>query len=318
MKHLIRWKMRRRTSLAVTALIAAGALGMSGPAGAEVTGTVTAVKGDASVAEHPAEISDSISKDESIVTGPEASCSVLVDKRALVQFCGQAAVHLRHDEDRNATIVDVVEGSTRTLAGPRRADEPLEIHTPVAIAAILGTILSVTVDPETGDATFALEEGKAQIETRDPALGRTITLNAGEQVTVYADGRTGEVQPLKPRDLPGRPECLDDRFFHGASVEIARVERLQWLTDAITSADIPYAGLPPVATGPGPSLEPRGSVDEPLDPIPSDPCGLNAICTGDVSLPAPERTPPRTPESRGQSRPNRPRPCGGVPGEHCY
>ena len=318
MKHLIRRKMGRRTSLALTALIAAGALGMSGPAGAEVTGTVTAVKGDASVAEHPAEISDPISKDESIVTGPEASCSVLVDKRALVQFCGQAAVHLRHDEDRNATIVDVVEGSTRTLAGPRRADEPLEIHTPVAIAAILGTILSVTVDPETGDATFALEEGKAQIETRDPALGRTITLNAGEQVTIHADGRAGEVRPLEPRDLPGRPDCLDDRFFHGASVEIARVERLQWLTDAITSADIPYAGLPPVATGPGPSLEPRGSLDQPMDPNPSDPCGLNAICTGDVVLPEPQRDAPRAPESRGQRHPNRPRPCGGVPGEHCY
>jgi hypothetical protein len=293
MKHLIRWKMGRRTSLAVTALIAAGALGMSGPAGAEVTGTVTAVKGDASVAEHPAEISDPISKDESIVTGPEASCSVLVDKRALVQFCGQAAVHLRHDEGRNATIVDVVEGSTRTLAGPRRADEPLEIHTPVAIAAILGTILSVTVDPETGDATFALEEGKAQIEARDPALGRTITLNAGEQVTIHADGRAGEVQPLKPRDLPGRPECLDDRFFHGASVEIARVERLQWLTDAITSADIPYTGLPPVAASPEAPRELRGSVDEPLDPNPSDPCGLSAICTGDIVFPEPEPARPR-------------------------
>ena len=101
---------------------------------------------------------------------------MLVDKRSLIQFCGQAAVRLRHDEQRNATIVDVVEGSTRALVGPRLADEPLEIHTPVAIAAILGTILSVTVDPVTGDATFALEEGRAQIKTRDPALGRTVTL----------------------------------------------------------------------------------------------------------------------------------------------
>jgi hypothetical protein len=323
MKHLIHsnhLKMARRISLAVTVLIAAGALATSDPAVAELTGTVTAVDGDASVGEHPAEISDLVSRDESIVTGPEGSCSVLVDKRALVQFCGQAAVQLRHDEERNATIVDVLEGSTRTLAGPRRADEPLEIHTPVAIAAILGTILSVTVDPATGDATFALEEGKAQIETRDPAHDRSITLNAGEQVTVYADGRVGEVQPLRPRDLPGRPDCLEDRFFHGASVEIARVERLQWLTDAITSADIPYAGLPPVAAGPELPLEPRGSVDEPLDPNPSDPCGLSAICTGNVDLPEPDPVSPREPEgrSRGQGHHNRPQPCGGVPGEHCY
>ena len=81
------------------------------------------------------------------MTGPEAACSVLVDRRSLVQFCGQAAVRLRHDEQRDATIVDVMEGSTRALVGPRLADEPLEIHTPVAIAAILGTILSVTWIP---------------------------------------------------------------------------------------------------------------------------------------------------------------------------
>jgi hypothetical protein len=221
----------------------------------------------------------------------------------LIQFCGQAAVRLRHDEERNATIVDVTEGSTRTLAGPRLADEPLEIHTPVAIAAILGTILSVEVDPLTGDATFALEEGKARIDTRDPALGRTITLQAGEQVTIHADGRAGEVQPLKLRDPDKLPDCLDDRFFHGASVEIARSERLQWLTDAITSADIPYTGLPPVAAPPELPLDPPGGVDEPLDPITSDPCGLSGICTGTLDFPEPP--PPRrvreVPEERSPS-----------------
>jgi hypothetical protein len=321
MKQLTRFEMGRRTSLAVAALIAAGALAVSTAAGAELTATVTAVKGDASVAQRPAEVSDRISKDESIVTGPEGSCSVLVDQRALIQFCGQAAVHLRQNEERNATIVDVVEGSTRTLAGPRGADEPLEIHTPVAIAAILGTILTVTVDPATGDATFALEEGKAQIEARDPALGRAFTLNAGEQVTVYADGRAGKVQPLRMRDLPDRPDCLDDRFFRGTAVEIARLERLQSMTDAITSADIPYTGLPPVGAGPEGPLEPVGGVDKPPDPYPSDPCGLSAICTGELVLPEPGVVSPTGgggDESPPSGRSNRPPPCVGIPGEQCY
>ena len=299
----IRSKMRRRIPLAVMALVAAGALAASGPAGAEPIGTVTAVEGDTSLGETPAELSDRVSEDQSIVTGPEASCSVLVEKRALIQFCGQAAVRLRHDENRNATIVDVAEGTTRTLAGPRQADEPLEIHTPVAIAAILGTILSVTVAPATGDATFALEEGKARIETRDPAGGGIVMLNAGEQVRVTADGRAGEVMPLRLRDLAERPDCLDDRFFRGASVEIARLERLQWLTDAITSADIPYAGLPPVAAAPEGPRDLRGSVDEPPDPNPNDPCGLSAICTGDLVYPEPEPVrPTRTPEERPRRR----------------
>jgi hypothetical protein len=298
MKQLIRLKMGRRISLAVTALIAAGALGMSGSAGAGLTGTVTSVKGEASVGEHPAEISKRISEGESIVTGPEAACSVLVDERALIQFCGQAAVRLRHDEERNATVVDVTEGSTRTLAGPRLADEPLEIHTPVAIAAILGTILSVSVHPVTGDSTFALEEGRARIQTVDPALGRTIMLDAGEQVTVHADGRASEVQRLTPRDVAKRADCLADRFFHGASVEIARAVRAQAVTDAITGADIPDAGLPPVAA---PPLEPFGGVDEPLDPIRDDPCGLSGICTGDfVFPPEPPKPERRIPERRPQ------------------
>jgi hypothetical protein len=227
---------------------------------------------------------------------------VLVEKRALIQFCGQDAVRLRHDEKRNATVVDVAEGTTRTLAGPRQADEPLEIHTPVAIAAILGTILSVTVAPATGDATFALEEGKARIETRDP-VSRVVMLKAGEQVRVSADGHASEVMPLRLRDLSERPDCLDDRFFRGTSVEIARLERLQWLTDAITSADIPYTGLPPVAAVPEGPRELRGSVDEPPDPNPNDPCGLSAICTGDIVFPEPEpvrptRTTPEEPPRR--------------------
>jgi hypothetical protein len=299
MKQLIRLKMGRRISPIVTALIAAGALGLSGSAGAGLTGSVTSVKGEASVGEHPAEISKLVSEGESIVTGPEAACSVLVDKRALIQFCGQAAIRLRHDEERNATVVSVTEGSTRTLAGPRLADEPLEIHTPVAIAAILGTILSVTVDPVSGDAVFSLEEGKARIETVDPALDRTVMLRAGEQVTIHADGNASEVQRLTLRDDTRQAGCLADQFFHTASVELARAARAQTVTDAITGADIP-GGLPPVAAPPEPLFEP----DQSFDPIHDDTCGLSGFCTGDFIFPEPELPRPerRVPEERRRRR----------------
>jgi hypothetical protein len=306
MKQPIRSKMGRRISLAVTALIAAGALGMSGSAGADVTGTITSVKGDASVGEHPAEISNPVAEGEGIVTGPEAACSVLVDDRALVQFCGQAVVRLRHDEQRNATIVDVTEGSTRTLAGPRLADEPLEIHTPVAIASILGTILAVSVDPATRDATFALEEGKARIQTVDPASDRTIMLNAGEEVTIHADGSADPVRPRRMRDANERSDCLQDRFFHGASVEVARVERAQAVTDAITRADIPYAGLPPVAAPPEAPLEPIA--DETRDQMHDDPCGPSSVCTGEF-LPEPES--PGSEHGIPERRTPRPNRCWG-------
>jgi hypothetical protein len=314
MKQRIRSKMGRRISLAVTALIAAGALGTSGVAGAAITGTVTSVSGETSVGERPAEISDVVSEGESIVTGPEAACSVLVDKRALIQFCGKAAVRLRRDEDRNATVVDVLEGSTRTLAGPRSADEPLEIHTPVAIAAILGTILSVTVDPATNDSTFALEEGSAKIDTRD---GRTVMLQAGQQITIHGDGRVSAVEPIRARDIAKEGDCLDDRYFHGVSIEIARDERLQWLTDAITAADIPYAGLPPVAAPPRPPFEP------PLDPPGGpefDPCGLAGCNPDNFPQPDPVRPPERVREepTRGGGGRQWGDGCtGSHPGEPC-
>jgi len=301
MKQPIRWKTGRRISLAMTALIATGALAIGGPAGAEISGTVTSVKGDAAVGAKSAEIASPVSEGDKIVTGPEAACSVLVDKRALIQFCGKAAVRLRHEEERNATIVDVTEGSARALVGPRRADEPLEIHTPTAIAAILGTILSVTVDPVTGDSTFALEEGKVQIQTQpsDPALGRIITLNAGEQVTVHADGSADEVQALKLRDIAKRTRCMDDRYFHSTSIEIARLDRENAVTTVITGADIPDADdLPPVTAVPVPPLEPPGGMDQLFDPIPDHACGIDPFCTGDFDFPAagpydpPERTIP--------------------------
>jgi hypothetical protein len=160
----------------------------------------------------------------------------------------------------------------------------------VAIAAILGTILSVTVDPATNDVTFALEEGSVRLDTRGPASGPPIMLEAGQQIIIHGDGRVSEVGPIQVRDIAKEGDCLEDRYFHGVSLEIARDERLQWLTDAITSADIPYAGLPPVAAPGGPPFEPPGP-DAPGTPE-FDPCGM-AGCNSDL-LPEPE--PPRVPE----------------------
>lgn len=317
MKQLTQRKVGSRISLALTVLLAVGTWAASSPVSADISATVTSVTGDASIGAKPAELSGLVSEGENIETGPEASCSLLVDQRSLVQFCGQASVRLRHDEERNATILDVSEGSTRALVGPRSAGEPLEIHTPVAIASILGTILSVTVDPATGDSTFALEEGEVQIQTqtRDPALSRTITLRAGEQVTIRADQLPGEVQRLKLQDLARRADCLDDRFFHGASLEVAREDRARALTDEITRADIP-SDLPPVGAPPTVPLEPPGGVDEPLDPIPDDPCGLGDYCTGGVD-PLDlfdEDGDGRIDEGGSSQEPPR---CWGIPGEHC-
>jgi hypothetical protein len=292
----------------MAAMVAAGALAMSTPTGAEVSGTVTSVKGDASVGANPAEIASLVPEGESIVTGEEAACSVLVDKRSLVQFCGQAAVRLRYDEGRSATIVDLMEGTTRALVGPRAAGEPLEIHTPVAIAAILGTILSVEVDSVIGDSTFALEQGKVQIRTQtsDPTRSRTITLNAGEQVTVHKDGIADAVRRLELQDVAGRADCMND--LHAIPIWIARADREEEVSEKITGRDIADIGLSPVAAPPEPPFELEG----PDIPLHEGGCGLSAICIDDIPFPEPEppRPEPPRPEPRTPSRPSPTDVCG--------
>jgi hypothetical protein len=303
MKQQTRWTVGRRISLAMTAIVAAGTLATGSPVAAEISGTVTSVKGDASVGESAAEIAGTVSEGESIVTGPEAACSLLVDSRSLVQFCGQAAVRLRYEKGRSATIVDVMEGSTRALVGPRVASEPLEIHTPVAIAAILGTIVSVDVDPVTGDSTFALEKGKVAIRTRtsDPRQSRTILLKAGEQVTVDKDGTAGEAQRLELQDVAGRANCMND--LHAIPIWIARADREEDVTEKITGDDVDDLDLPQVAAPPAPSFELEG----PDIPLHDGGCGLGAVCFDDIPFREPE--PPR-PEPRTPSRPSPPDPCG--------
>jgi hypothetical protein len=300
-KQQTRWTVGRRITLAMTALIATGSLAIGGPAGGEISGTVTSVKGDAKVGAKSAEIASPVSEGDNIVTGPAAACSVLVDKRALIQFCGRSDVRLRHEEERNATIVDVTKGSARALVAPRSADEPLEIHTPMAIAAILGTIVSVDVDPVTGDSTFALEEGSIQIQTQpsDPTLGRIITLSAGEQVTVHADGSADEVKKLKSRDIARRKGCKDDRYFHATSIELARLDRENAMTRVITGADIPGGGDLSSAR----TLEPPGGMGQPFDPLAGDPCGIGPICTGHLGVSDPEPHDPPPCSTSGQASP---------------
>jgi hypothetical protein len=122
------------------------------------------------------------------------------------------------------------------------------------------------------------------------------------------------VQRLSLQDVATRADCLDDRFFHGASLEIARSERAKALTDDSTRAYI-YSGLPPVGAPPLVPVEPPGGEDEPFSPTEGDNCGLSGFCTGDPDL-------SRILDGDGDGRPDdgvsqKPPRCHGIPGEHC-
>jgi hypothetical protein len=273
-------------------LIAAGGLLATGIARAEITAMVTSVEGQANVGEAPVAVHSRLPTDESLETAPGASCSLLVDFDSVVQFCGEASLRVREHDQGEGTVVRLDEGSFKATVGPRPADAPFEIHTPVAVAVILGTVVSTTVDPATGDTTFAVEEGVVRVTSSDPSIGGETTLHAGESITV----RRGQPPEAAQRlDTVQVVDCLGNALFRASALRGDRAEREREATDTIVAADIGGL-LPPVAAPPALGIE-----------LPDNPW-------------ADDLPPGCTPVLCEQSVPTRvtqPGPCSGIPGDHC-
>jgi hypothetical protein len=278
----------RRTLIGVTAT--AIYLASAQPVRAEIEAILTAVEGHAQLEDRAIMLHGRVLTDENLATGPDSSCSVLVDRETVVQFCGRTSMQFREDSARKTTIVQIDEGSARTIVQPRSADEPLEIHTPIAVAVIVGTVLTTTVDPVTGDTTFAVESGTIRVRSSDPAVTETITVSEGERVTVRRGQPPGRIEPLHSDDLVSR-SCVSE--LRMASLRGARESLESEVTDDITKQDIP--GLTEVS-GPPPRIPPH----EP--PLPSSPCEVYPLLCNPPTLllPAP------------------PEPCApGGAGDHC-
>jgi hypothetical protein len=279
---------RKRWTIRLGAWIAMSAAGVVLPlaSSAETSGTLTTADGSVAVAGKAAEIHAPVSDGESVVTGPESNCSVLVEQSSLVQFCGQAAVRIRHDLSRNATLLDVERGGTRAVIGKRSPDAPLEIRTPIAIAEIRGTVIRVHVDPATGDSTFLLEEGEVSIASRQGGA-RPITLRAGEEVTIRAGKPPGKVRRFRPEDLEKASTCPHDASYHQMALQLDRSGEETQAIDEIVAADVDEANLPPVGGGPpgGPAPPPPTA----FDPVPpgTGPATCFGVCSGYNPAPAP-------------------------------
>lgn len=316
----IRSSKRSASGLLALLFLTATALPASGEA------LLSAVSGEATVAGAPASVSTPVGEEDTVVTGPESSCSVLVDKKSLVQLCGRASVKLREEDD--AQIVAIEEGSARAVVSPRTAGRPLEIHTPLAVAQILGTIIDSAVNRDTGTVTYALEEGSARITFADPSLD-PIILNAGEMVTIRP-GEQPVVAPLDMKALKKEIECLDQLLpgapiqpLRFAALETQQDERFSSSLDRIARADIPI--VPPAPVGSGPELGPRFPIG-PEDPtfgappprdneclVNCDPAFLTPFVPVDPAAPGGGR---RAPAPTAAPFPSRP-PCVQLPGTFC-
>jgi hypothetical protein len=224
---------------------------------------VTAVVGDAVVGSGRLLANHSgIGDDEEIRMGEDGGCSLLVGDDALIEMCENTSVVLERDDRTGRRRVRVAAGEIRIIVDPRVAEERIEIHTPAAIATILGTIVHVAVDPATGDTTISSAQSTVRVENSDPSVKGSTTVAALEQITV----KRGEAPPSRPRRL-AREEiaalggCLVD--FHAAARKLARDDA--WL-HAVERIAIIDGAETPWNPPPGPAAPAEFPSDDLVDP----------------------------------------------------
>jgi len=229
----------------------------------EVAGQVTA--------SIDAELGGPIADGEPLQLGEGDACSILLDDDVVVELCGQTSVVFKRDRDSNRRIVSLDSGEIRIVVDPRDFEERIEIHTPAAIATLLGTIVHVSVDPKTGATTISSAQSQVSVRSDEPAVRGTTVLTAGEQVTVEA-GAAPPAKPkrLDPQEISELGGCLVD--FHVAAADRDSRESGERLTGRLTAFDAANAGSLP---GAAPSDRPGGSPrDDPGDPL----AGQEDVC----------------------------------------
>ncbi len=213
----------------------------------EVAGQVTA--------SIDSDLGGSIADGEHLRVGEDAGCSVLLDDNAVVELCGQTSIVFERDRASNRRIVSLSSGEIRIVVEPRNFEERIEIHTPAAIATLLGTIVHVSVDAKTGVTTISSAQSKVSVRSDEPDVRGTTVLAAGDQVTV----RPGEAPPatpkrLDPQEVSELGGCLVD--FHVAAADRDSRESGERAMDRLAVVDAVNAGSLPL---PPPPDRPRGS-----------------------------------------------------------
>jgi hypothetical protein len=249
----------------------------------EPSAQVTAVVGDAVTGSgRPLADRSELGDDEEIRMGKDGGCSLLVDDDALLELCEDTSVVLERDEQTHRRRVRLDAGEIRIVVEPRLLEERLEVHTPAAIATILGTIVHVAVDPATGVTTISSAQSKVRVESSDPSVKGSTTVAALEQITV----KPGQAPPAHPRRL-SRGEiaalggCLLD--FRAVAQDRARDEVQLRVVDRIATADgedTPWSGRPgPAALAP--------AVNPPSDLVDPASICLPTDCGGEKITPPP-------------------------------
>jgi len=296
----ITWK--RISGHTVWLALVALAAGAPAPA-AEPAATVTAVTGKAGAGGAPLERRSSLAEGDSLQTGDDGACSLLVDQGAVLEVCQGTSLRLGHREGKREGpwVLELRQGEIRVLAEPRETGQRIEIHTPAVIATILGSVVYVAVDAQ-GVTTIASAESDVRVES-SRRLGSARTLAGGQQMTVRPGAPLPRVAEVWDPNASRADGCLVD--FRAIAFDASRRRNDGRALDAITGQDA-LDSLPPVSAGS------EGIWTSPVEDRWIDPKYqeiYNQIDTGVVLPPLPPSSVPPAP-----SLPL----CGGpIPGEFC-
>lgn len=213
-----------------------------------------------------------IAEGEHVKLGEADACSILLDDDAVVELCGNTSVVFTRDRESNRRIVSLDGGEIRIVVEPRAFEERIEIHTPAAIATLLGTIAHVAVDPKTGKTTVTSTESRVSVRSDEPAVRGTTVLKAGEQVSVEPGGAPpAEPKRLDLAEISALGGCLVN--FHTAAADRDGRVGGERAAGRLTAFDAANAGSLPDSAAPSerPGDSPRG---EPGDPL----TGQEGVC----------------------------------------
>lgn len=186
--------------------------------------------------------------------------SLIVGDSAIVKMCHGAAMGFGSDLGSGPTALNLRTGHLKVSAGKRPTDSPLEIHTPAAIATLLGTEVHVVVDPASGDTTITSISHDIRVTGVSSEDKEGVVISEGQRVTIRKGGEPGAVETVAVAERTINSDCLSDARFRIAAVDTARRSYAADSVAQIASMDV-EEGLPTVAAGP--SLIPTGALGPP-------------------------------------------------------
>ena len=260
------------------------AMSLAGVAGAATV--LTSTTGNVTTESANLAQDDVLAPGDRIELEGNATASLMVDDAAIVRLCHGASLGFLGDPDGSPSAMHLRTGQLKISAGERTADDPLAIHTPTAIATVLGTEAHLAVDLLTGDTVVTSLDRDVRVAGIGDFAHQSVVISTGQKVTIRKGSGPGGVEAADIASASFSSACLDDSRYRVAAVKTARHTYGKSSVQMIAMMDVEET-LPIVSAGP--PIIPTGTLGPP--PIATvNPCLSYQQCVL-AAVPPPEFIP---------------------------